>query len=638
MLKRVPRRYLAAAIAAVAGLYAPLGVALFALKDLAERKAAAPRSWLLLGLAFAILTIIGPLLRHDISTTFHLVAQGMFVALVGILVSANRRDVASGMLVALAVIAAAVSIDRVAARHTWVDTTRGITVSEAAKRLFLPTSLGPDATPRYRSWDLTDANHGVTLHVQLRRDAGSSGWDWSSSTQAQNLHPVSSDQGTWTRFTPAGENPFIYRGFDLGRAIAGGTFHASVTLRSEGTPQCGRLYLAERGARHRKGLGICPGTEWTTYDLSWTAPSTANRNEIDIILNDFHGGALDIRDPTLALRGGQAWMPLAPLSPEGVAISLSWGAGAPWAPDPSHTRTVHVVPARSWTSYTIDVPQTDLENVSRVWARLQPERGLAVSVRQTSLTSSAPGQASPRATALSRPGRESLWFGAFNLAGHAILLDGLVLVAATDTLATGLIGVLLAGFGIVATGSRAAFVAGLIGFPWLLWFLLRPRLRKRFAVVAIGCGAVLALAIRFHLLGRIQIWNPSGPADPVSRQAIWRVAWEAIREQPWTGIGGGDSFTTYWHLHEPEGLRLAVSHAHNLYLQYGAAYGIFGLIAMLAFTGALVALGWRWGRWKGLALTVPVLVLQVVDATLFYTAVLVPLVLGLNALRETKGH
>ena len=637
-MRRAFKRYLGAAIVAVTGLYAPLGVALIALKNIAERKPAAPRHWLLLGLAFAVLTTVGPILRHDVGSVAHLVAQGMFLALVGILVSADRQDIATGMFVSLVVITAAIGIDSVTARHTWVDTTRGTTVAEAAKRLFRPTSMGPDGTPRYRSWDRTDTSRGVTLHVQLRHDAGSYGWDWNSSTQAQNLHPVSSDQGTWTRFTPVGENPFIYRGFDLGQAIAGRTFHASVALRSEGTPRCGRLYLAERGARYRKGLDVCPGTDWATYTLSWTTPSTASGNEIDIILNDFHGGALDIRPPALAMRRGQTWTPLTPLSPEGVAISLSWGPGAPWAPDPSHTRTVHVVPAQSWTSYTIDVPGTDLKNASQIWARLQPERGLLISARHTSLTSSAPGSGSLRTTALSRPGRERLWFGAFNLAGHAILLDGLVLVAATDAPVMGLIGVLLAGFGIVATGSRAAFVAGLVGFPWLLWFLLAPRLRKRFAIFVAGCGAILALAVRFHLLGRIQIWSASGLSDPVSRQAIWRVAWDAFREQPWTGIGGGNSFATYWHLHEPGGLRLVVTHAHNLFLQYGAAYGTFGLIAVIGLTVGLVALGWSWGRWRGLALTVPVVVLQAVDVTLFYTAVLVPLVLGLNALRGTNDR
>ena len=637
-MKRAFSKYLAAASAAVTGLYAPLGVALFALKNLADRKLAAPRSWLLVGLAFAVLTCIGPILRNDVGSVAHLVAQGMFVGLVGMLAFANRRDIATGMFVSLVVIAAAVSIDRVAARHTWVDTTRGTTVAEATKRLFRPTRIGPNATPRYRSWDLADTRHGVTLHVQLRRDAGSPGWDWNSSTQAQNLHPVSSDQGTWTRFTPTGRNPFIYRGFDLGRGIAEVTFHASVSLRSEGTPHCGRLYLAERGARHRKGLDICPGREWTTYDLNWAAPSTAIGNEIDVILNDFHGGALDIRDPTLAMRQGRVWAPLAPLSPEGVAISLSWGPGAPWAPDPSRTRTVQVLPTQSWTSYTIDVPRTDLENVPRIWARLQPERGLVISARHTSLTASAPASGPLRTTALSRPGRERLWFGAFNLAGtrdpsrragprgrHGLLghrIDRRTPRRVRDR-----------GYGVTRCFRRwpdrlpvAAVVPARTAIPEAV------RGHSRW----IGCHPCPGRQIPSAWTD--PSWSAGAPSDPVSRQAIWRVAWEAFRERPWTGIGGSDNFAKYWHAHEPQGLHLVVNHAHNLYLQYGAAYGTFGLIAVLGLTVGLVALSWRWGRWKGLALIVPVLVLQLVDVTLFYTAVLVPLILGLNALRETRGR
>jgi O-antigen ligase len=120
--------------------------------------------------------------------------------------------------------------------------------------------------------------------------------------------------------------------------------------------------------------------------------------------------------------------------------------------------------------------------------------------------------------------------------------------------------------------------------------------------------------------------------NPISRWDIWQVALQALLAYPLTGLGTQPFISFMAGLDFPR--HLIATHAHNLWLQFGAAYGIPGLLAALWLTGGLLGLAWRWGRWRGLGLVVPVMIMQLFDYTLFYAGVLFPLILGLNALRD----
>ena len=122
------------------------------------------------------------------------------------------------------------------------------------------------------------------------------------------------------------------------------------------------------------------------------------------------------------------------------------------------------------------------------------------------------------------------------------------------------------------------------------------------------------------------------PRGGTSRLEIWRVALQALLEHPWIGIG--PDFGSYWETAQPARRVKATTHAHNLWLAFAAAYGLPGLFAILWVTGGFLLLAWRWGRWRALALVVSILIMNLFDYTLFYSGVLFPLLLGLNALRN----
>jgi O-antigen ligase len=181
-----------------------------------------------------------------------------------------------------------------------------------------------------------------------------------------------------------------------------------------------------------------------------------------------------------------------------------------------------------------------------------------------------------------------------------------------------------------STGSRIAWLAGLVSLPWLLWFACRPRERPWVygALVAAG-GLVLAL-VGLEGLGRLRI---VGIENSLSRPEIWRVAWQALTEHPWTGVGPGpESFNAYLSSAYGGAAPELVPNAHNLWLIFASEYGVFGLAAVLWLTLGLLWLGWRWGRWRGIAFVLPLFSLNFYDYNLFSWWILFLVILGLNQL------
>lgn len=616
-------------------LYPPVGLAIWTLVGVRTRAWRRDSAWPVIALAFAVLACTAPILRADLGVALRLLGEALLVVLAGLVMKGERRQVAIGLCAALVVIAAAAGLDHLARPHTWGDARRGVTPRQAIAWLMSrPEHLSVSSAPVYRTWGLSRPGREVMLRADLRLDAGRPGWAWSTSTQQAQMSPRSTLGAVWTHFSPTGPNPFIYRSFDTGSPLSGHTFRASVDLRSGRDSACGSIYLAEQGAEHRAERRVCPGRTWATYTLSWTAPPSAHRHTVDIIVNGFHGTSLELRKPVIDEQTDGGWTALAPLAPEGVQLTLSWGRGAPWSPQAGHTRALQVVPSTTWHPYTLRIREADLDGASQVWARLTPEQGLAVSVRRTALISLGPGGGRPTPLPLDRPGRDALWFGAFNLAAHTTVVAALALLAVTESFLLGAGGALLAILAIAATGSRSAFGVALIGFPWLLWFLVARRHRRAYLVVVGVAAVTLAEIARSGLLGRLRLWLPGGASDPVSRPAIWDVALRAFLTHPLRGIGGGAGrFAAYWQTHAVTGSHTTVAHAHNLWLQFAASYGLPGLAAAIVLAGGMALLAWRRGRWRGLALVVPILTLQLFDYTLFFSAVLFTAILGVNSIQ-----
>jgi O-antigen ligase len=157
-------------------------------------------------------------------------------------------------------------------------------------------------------------------------------------------------------------------------------------------------------------------------------------------------------------------------------------------------------------------------------------------------------------------------------------------------------GAFCAAFAAAASGTRSLLPFIAIFPPTVAW-LMREDMKgfgKRRFWLGIAAFALLLpiatmpfLGWRLDLLWRMLFAPDSfsqGTLTPLSaRQAIWTVAWEGFRQNPWFGVGGAN-LRHYINAGTArllgEGLR--VSHAHNVFLNYLLRDGLFGLAAIVA--------------------------------------------------------
>jgi O-antigen ligase len=130
--------------------------------------------------------------------------------------------------------------------------------------------------------------------------------------------------------------------------------------------------------------------------------------------------------------------------------------------------------------------------------------------------------------------------------------------------------------------TRSVFLLGVpLGLGYLLWSRRRVLLIAAVAVGAIGIAAS-PRAIQERAVSAVQ---PHGE-DSNAHRAVCRIAgWEMVRAHPWLGLGPeqvGKQFNRYVPASvarpSPAGW---YGHLHNIYLQYAAERGIFGLLAVL---------------------------------------------------------
>lgn len=122
--------------------------------------------------------------------------------------------------------------------------------------------------------------------------------------------------------------------------------------------------------------------------------------------------------------------------------------------------------------------------------------------------------------------------------------------------------------------------------------------------------------------------------EVTARSDIWAAAWEALRSHPLRGLGAG-GFAEFWAQTRAGGE--AVQHAHNAWLELSAAYGLFGVAAALILLLGLPYAAWRLQGGRGAALVAGVFAMNLLDTTLFYAGVLLPLALALTAHPPPRG-
>ena len=608
-------------------LFPPAGLATAAFAALLRRAWFFTPAWLLLWLGFGTPLALHQLLFGRGSSSTEMILLLLSGVAAATLLGVRRKALIAGSCLALFVFLFAGAADLALSALTWQAYDERTNLST----LWRPFHEALDARST-RAWSLPPAlpESEVRLSFEARLLSGTPDWNWHRSTPEFRLEALTDEGEPYTRVqTPSGSDPYLMRTYTTTPGPVGGErLRATVTLRAERPiPASGNrgIWLQAQGEKlYLKTLPVALTTRWQTFVLDWTPPASVENSVIHLVLNDFDGLNFDVKDASLEIFRRGVWGTLGPPSPTGTSVTLGLEGR------PADAASIRFTPTSTWQTYRLE---TDLETVQRdalssqVRATLTLEPGLVIEVRRTRLE--APGaEAQPRP--LLGGFRSPLWFGHPNLAGHAAVTVGLVFLAFTRSGWLGLGGLFVTLLCVWTTGSRAAWLAALLGLPWLLWLTCRPKARIKVFGALFAVVALFLFGLGLSSLGRLQL---IGVDELVSRPDIWRTAWDAFLVKPLTGIGPG-GFADYWWENKSQPI---VTHAHNLWLQFAAAYGLPGLVAILWLTGGFLLLAWRWGRWRGLALVVPVFVMNTFDYTFFYSGVLFPLLLGMNALREERG-
>ena len=486
----------------------------------------------------------------------------------------------------------------------------------------------------FRSWR-APGEDAATLSLELRRVAGEPAWDWFRSDPEFVLEPQSGPNYPHTRVQvppaePGAGPPYIMRTFDTRRPLGGRIFRVLLDIRRaplerggigaanpapaivRGNPmggrQCRGMLLQAWGYRGGgRCLPLTLSAKWTRYSLSWRVPEAVDASVVRVLLSGFAEETFDVR----RVRLFTAKRELGPLSPQGGALNLTWGGRSEAQAGRSF------VPTPKWQAFSF---RAERDSGNTITANLLTESGLVLETRNVTLTG-ADGQELPEAVSSNR---QTIIFGDPNLAGHTLGTLGLALVALSP-LPLGVVAAALTLFGLVLTGSRAALIGVVGGILWLFWLRL-PKGRRRLGFTVLGFTVLGGVGALWPKLSALRLFSFG---EVTARSDIWRGALEAFLTHPLRGLGTG-GFPPYWaETHGGE----AVQHAHNVWLEFAASYGVLGLLSVTALTLGLCVLAWRWGGGRALAFVGGVLLMNVFDTTLFYSGVLFTLFLTLGAQR-----
>jgi hypothetical protein len=569
------------------------------------------RTWLWMVLPFTVFSLIPSLIAGrwaDVGVILLLTLLFSAISVVALSRFLSQR-VTLFMLCALTLFGV---VGQLSAPYVWLN-------SERHELLSFVGGLREDRVEARssRSWRIPETAESLELKFEAKLHSSTLGWQWYTSTKGYALEPRTENGGVFTHVTtPTEGDPYLLRNYTLPEAIAGQTFRVEIELRSN-TPLaaegCRGIWLQtwlEGGGASCSAVALTP--EWQTFQHTWTAPPEAVSRIIRVILNDFDGLSYDVGTTKLYRQTFSGWEELEPLLPAVPGVTSSWESNEG---DGGHG----FEPTDQWRPYTFTFtkpPNATLEG-RRFSATLLIPPEITLATRNVKL--SVPSR--PVASGV----RQSYVFGHPNLAGHTVIVLTLIAIALSPGFVVQLF---VSALGLAAcyfTGSRAAWLVFLAGVATLLW-LKQPQRRKQ--LVILYTTAVLALAVAWPFLGRFQITSIS---NPVSRQEIWLTSLQLIRDHLWLGIGASpQTFSGLWDSYNPSAEE-TITHAHNVVLEWFVNFGIFGAVAILWLLFGFLRIAWLRQRQEGVTVILALIALNMADVSLFYTWVLVPLMLYLNA-------
>ena len=620
----------------------PLGAFVLGVLHIYQQSFHLDRVWLLLWGGMFCLAVAQAATLHFTNAILLLLLFVLNVGLAAIL-NTRKRTLTVGFATALVVFFVTATMDIGLSTRLW-QAYDGRSNLASLARLFSAQRVD---VPSTRSWKIPVDTAELQLTFRAKFGEGVYGWNWHRSEPGIELQPIYKSQSAskdeaddsyaersevYVHVEAPEGNHYLKRSYLPDVDIGSTPFRARITLRSDDVrAETANVALVLQTFSDEKIVSdfvvVQLHKEWQTTTFDWTPPASISSDVIELVLTNLNDIELDIREANVyrysAAQG--SWLPLDAPAPTGFDITVSWPG------KPSNLRTsLRSLPPTDWQPFELSVEHDSLHSAEQVDVTLWPESGLAVDLAETSLTLRGPDTSVVTARPELNKTRTQIWFGHPNLAGHVIATTGLVLVMTTTHGWYGTVFALVTLGSIYLTGSRAALLAAVVGFVWLLW-LTFPKKRDMYIAVTVLAAALFTYIIGIGGLESLRLGSIDGS---ISRVEIWQIAWHGVLEYPWSGVG--TDFSTYWQRAYQGNNAEAITHAHNLWLQFAAAYGLPGFFAILWLTGGLLFLAWRWGRWRGLALVTPIFIMNLFDYTFFYSGVLFPLILGMNVLRSNS--
>ena len=155
---------------------------------------------------------------------------------------------------------------------------------------------------------------------------------------------------------------------------------------------------------------------------------------------------------------------------------------------------------------------------------------------------------------------------------------------------------------LVATGNRGGFLV-LLGGGLLFLYMFRDRLSIKTTINTVIIG-VLALSAASYvtvnytkfdrLYDRLEATEFEG-AMPDTRVSVWRPSLEQIQKKPVLGHGPRLRLTDGDSIYRGH---VQINYPHNLYLYLLYTVGVVGIVAYLAFFGAIIRRYWKNASWS----------------------------------------
>jgi hypothetical protein len=611
-------------------LYAPAGLVVFFFRKLVEKQLALRdvRPWL-----YVWLPLLLPVPFQLLAGRFPawLILQCLLTLLASLILTSNVHLKVSLTLALLAALAFGL-FERESSKRLWyhddgLQTTQNLLRGQSVVSGDDPGFYQNGLIKIAKTWELPPDTQNLELSFQAKYMGGKSDWSWYTNNTQTRLEQRQEAGETFTRvYQPPDGKRRIVRRVRTNVAMAGRTVRVSLDVRTAQTTtseDCYGLRLHTFEESHQVCLGLELTPQWQRFTLETTFPENAQLSGFEFMLDTIDSPFFDVKNVVVEERIGETWRPLS-TEPAGGLVILE-------LPDthPLNWPSLQFIPGTDWQTYQLELQSEKLKELSVARWILQIENGLTIALKNVKLSSperKLSAQALPRFT---------LWFTHANLAGHTLVLVGLILLASLRSLWLGIPVAVLMFSCIYFTGSRAAWLASLIALL-LLWIMAKAKQRLWLFTAGV-MGALLSLSFRDVALGSFRVFNLED-GNTVTRTEIWRVAWPGMLEYPWTGVGAGSpNFVAFWE-NNPEAPAQIAAHAHNFWLQFAVSFGVPGLVSSLWLTAALLFLGWRWGRWRGFIIVLATFFMNIFDYTFFYTGVLFLLILGLNMLRleDTK--